>query len=75
MPIVLQGIEKSFATPDGGQLQVLRGIDAEIADEEFVVLIGASGCGKSTLLNIVAGLIEPSAGAVLLDGEPVTGPC
>ena len=74
MPIVLQGIEKSFATPDGGQLQVLRGIDAEIADEEFVVLIGASGCGKSTLLNVVAGLIEPSAGQVLLDGEPVTGP-
>ena len=68
------GIEKSFATPDGGQLQVLRGIDAEIADEEFVVLIGASGCGKSTLLNVVAGLIEPSAGTVLLDGEPVTGP-
>ena len=37
MPIVLQSIEKSFAKPDGGQLQVLRGIDAEIADEEFVV--------------------------------------
>ena len=74
MPIVLRNIEKDFATPDGGQLQVLRGIDAEIEDEEFVVLIGASGCGKSTLLNIVAGLTEPTAGGVLLDGKSVTGP-
>ena len=74
MPIVLQNLEKSFATPGGGQLQVLRGIDAEIADEEFVVLIGASGCGKSTLLNIVAGLDEPTTGAVLLDGKAISGP-
>ena len=74
MPIALQNLQKSFATPDGGQLQVLRGIDAEIEDEEFVVLIGASGCGKSTLLNIVAGLDEPTTGAVLLDGRSVTGP-
>ena len=74
MTIVLQNIERSFPTPDGGELPVLRGIDAEIEDEEFVALIGASGCGKSTLLNIVAGLIEPTAGVVLLDGKPVTGP-
>lgn len=74
MPVALQNLQKSFATPDGGRLQVLRGIDAEIEDEEFVVLIGASGCGKSTLLNIVAGLIEPTTGAVFLDNKSVTRP-
>jgi len=45
-----------------------------IYKDEFVSLIGPSGCGKTTLLSIVAGLLEPTAGRVLLDGKPISGP-
>src|SRR6266480_5450680 len=41
--------------------------------EEFVAIVGPSGCGKSTILNMIAGLVEPSAGVIEIDGWPVTG--
>src|SRR5688572_7582827 len=63
----LNGISKSF-----GALQVLRSVDLEIADGEFVVFVGPSGCGKSTLLRTISGLEEPTSGQVLIDGEDVT---
>ena len=46
-----------------GDVQAVKGIDLEIADEEFVVLVGPSGCGKSTTLRMIAGLEEITAGA------------
>ena len=49
----------------------VRGIDLDIPDKEFVVLVGPSGCGKSTTLRIVAGLEEPTTGQVLIDGRRV----
>jgi len=52
----------------------LDGIDLDIADGEFVTLVGASGCGKSTLLRILAGLEHHSSGELLCDGRPVRGP-
>ena len=52
----------------------LDGADFEIAEKEFVTVIGTSGCGKSTMLSIIAGLEEETEGVVLVDGEHVVGP-
>jgi ABC-type nitrate/sulfonate/bicarbonate transport system ATPase subunit len=56
-----------------GGAEALAEADLAVAPGEFVSLVGPSGCGKSTLFNIVAGLIRPTAGRVLLDGKDVTG--
>jgi NitT/TauT family transport system ATP-binding protein len=63
------GLVKEFAG-----LRVLDGVDVHVGSGELVTLVGASGCGKSTILNIAAGLIPATAGSVLLDRRPVTGP-
>lgn len=65
--IRLEAVEKWF-----GDLQVIKGIDLEINDGEFVVFVGPSGCGKSTLLRMIAGLEETSRGNILLDENDVT---
>jgi len=57
----------------GGPLPVLDRVTFQLARESFVCLVGPSGGGKSTLLRILAGLLTPSSGRVLLDGQPVTG--
>ena len=54
-----------------GWLEVLTGVSVHVGHREFVTLLGPSGCGKSTLCNIVAGLIPPDGGQVLLDGAPL----
>src|SRR5882762_9003505 len=51
--------------------EAVRGIDLDISDTEFVVLVGPSGCGKSTTLRMIAGLEEISRGEILIDGELV----
>ncbi|MCJ7711317.1 MAG: ATP-binding cassette domain-containing protein, partial [Chloroflexi bacterium] len=53
---------------------VLDGIELAIRPREVVALIGPNGCGKSTLLRVLGGLIPADAGAVTIDGDPVTGP-
>ncbi|HMO06141.1 MAG TPA: ABC transporter ATP-binding protein [Paracoccaceae bacterium] len=64
--IEIRGVAKSF-----GAFTALHSIDLTIADQEFMVLLGASGCGKTTLLRIVAGLETPSAGEVWIGGRRV----
>jgi ABC-type sugar transport system ATPase subunit len=66
--VALRGVEKRHSN---GHLAV-AGIDLDVADGEFLVLVGPSGCGKSTLLRLVAGLETPTAGRVQLDGADVT---
>jgi ABC-type nitrate/sulfonate/bicarbonate transport system ATPase subunit len=57
-----------------GAVDVLRDIDLEVADGEFVCILGPSGCGKSTLLNIAGGFLQPASGEVTIDDEVVRGP-
>jgi NitT/TauT family transport system ATP-binding protein len=67
--VTLEGVGKRFG--DGATaVQALTGIDLTVGAGELVSLIGPSGCGKSTLLRIVANLIEPTEGSVLVNGKP-----
>ena len=69
MKIECKNVFKTF-----GATTALQDVNLGIADNEFVTLVGASGCGKSTLLRTLAGLETHSAGDVLVNGKPVTGP-
>jgi NitT/TauT family transport system ATP-binding protein len=71
--LAIENVSKSFQTSSGKVLALDR-VDLNVAEGEFVCLVGASGCGKSTLLNIIAGLEKPDSGRVLADGKPVTAP-
>ena len=64
--LTLRGVRKSFGT-----VEVIKGIDLDVASGEFVVFVGPSGCGKSTLLRLVAGLEEITGGTIAIDGEVV----
>ncbi|PJK29667.1 sn-glycerol-3-phosphate ABC transporter ATP-binding protein UgpC [Minwuia thermotolerans] len=66
--ISFRDVRKSYR-----DLQVVHGIDLEVADGEFIVILGPSGCGKSTLLRMVAGLEEISGGEIDIDGRVVNG--
>src|SRR3712207_991237 len=64
--VVVRNLYKKY-----GELQVVHGIDFEINDGEFVVLVGPSGCGKSTILRMVAGLEDATDGQILIGGAVV----
>ena len=70
--VQIKGVEKVYEGRNGKTV-ALNGVDLDIYDNEFICVVGPSGCGKSTLLNIIAGLHEPSAGEVLVDGVKVEG--
>ena len=55
-----------------GSIEVLKGLNLEIAQGEFLVLLGSSGCGKSTLLNCIAGLLDVTGGQIFILGKNVT---
>ncbi len=61
--VSLRGLRKTF-----GSVEVIRGVDLEVVDGEFLVFVGPSGCGKSTLLRMIAGLEDISAGELFIDG-------
>jgi len=69
----LRGVYKGFG-PTDRRTQVLTDVNLSMKKGEFVAIVGYSGAGKSTLVSLVAGLLRPDRGQVLMDGKPVTGP-
>lgn len=69
--IRVNNITKSFGNKEN-KTEVLKGISLTVADEDFVVILGASGSGKSTLLNVMSGLEKPDTGVVLYDDKDIT---
>src|SRR4026209_1778199 len=72
-PIVLEAIGKRYETTSGA-VQAVDSVSLTVRAEEFVTILGPSGCGKSTVLGMIAGLVRPDAGRVLVDGTPGDGP-
>jgi len=74
--IAFQGVSKLYRSGGGAKNQTLAldRLDVDIKVAEIVTMLGPTGCGKSSTLNLIAGFEEPSTGAVVLDGRPITGP-
>src|SRR6202035_1535667 len=71
--IQLSGVSKTYRSRDG-DVPSLRPLDFHINAREFFVVVGPSGCGKSTLWKLISGLLPPSSGEILIEGERVTSP-
>jgi NitT/TauT family transport system ATP-binding protein len=69
--IEIRDLEKTFVE-GSREVPAVAGVSLDVRDGEFVALVGPSGCGKSTILNMIGALIAPSAGRVMVDGQPVT---
>jgi nitrate/nitrite transport system ATP-binding protein len=76
----IKGVGKSYrrnatgASADSARLAVLSDINLAIDENEFVCIVGRSGSGKTTLISLIAGLLEPDAGEILLEGKRISGP-
>jgi nitrate/nitrite transport system ATP-binding protein len=69
----VRDVEKTFAGRSG-RTRVLGGVSLALEEGEFVAIVGYSGSGKTTLISLIAGLLLPDGGEIVLDGAPVTGP-
>ena len=65
--LICRGVDVSY-----DKVQILFGVDMEVADNEIVALLGTNGAGKSTLLKAISGLVDPSAGSIIFDGVDIT---
>ncbi|MBP8855598.1 MAG: ABC transporter ATP-binding protein [Oscillospiraceae bacterium] len=68
----VEGVSEKYQA-ENGEVTALENISFTVNKGELVSIVGPSGCGKSTLLSVLAGLLRPSSGLVLIKGEPVTG--
>jgi multiple sugar transport system ATP-binding protein len=71
--VVIESLTKVFKGPRGESIRAVDNASLVVEDREFMVLVGPSGCGKSTTLRLIAGLDEPTSGAVSLDGRSLAG--
>ncbi len=69
----LNNVTKRFSTPKGTR-EVLRSVNLSVQEGEFAAIVGYSGSGKTTLLSLIAGLLRPDEGEILLQGKPINGP-
>jgi NitT/TauT family transport system ATP-binding protein len=67
-------LQKVYRTRDGNEIHALKDVNLAIAEREFVSIVGPSGCGKTTLLKILCGVLERTAGEVMVGGKPHNGP-
>jgi NitT/TauT family transport system ATP-binding protein len=72
--IELVHAERSFKRADGQTVRAISDVSLTIQEGEFVCMIGSSGCGKSTLLQMIAGLLEPTSGSIVVAGKEIAGP-
>jgi len=70
----VEGLCKSYRTPNGEDMPVLKDVSFTAADGEFVAIVGPSGCGKTTFLRVLDGLAAADGGSIALDGRPIAGP-
>jgi NitT/TauT family transport system ATP-binding protein len=73
-PIVVNGVTRVFGEDTTKPFQALKSLSMNIEPGEFVSVVGPSGCGKSTLMLMIAGLLPPTTGTLLVGGKPVKGP-
>lgn len=71
MPIVINDLSYTYAAGTAFEVQALDHVNLSIADGEFVGIMGKTGCGKSTLIQLLAGLLPPSQGQILVDGQDI----
>jgi NitT/TauT family transport system ATP-binding protein len=72
--VQITGLQKIYKTRDGNKIHALKDIDLEIRTAEFISIVGPSGCGKTTLLKILAGILQRTAGEVVMGGRSLRGP-
>lgn len=70
----INGLEMKYHSQNG-EISALHNISLSVKKGEFICVVGPSGCGKSTLLSLIAGLIFPTSGSILVDGKSVSGTC
>ena len=72
--IRVQGLKHRYRTGDGSHVDALDDVSFVVPAGAVLTVVGPSGCGKSTLVHLIAGLIRPLAGTMLVDEQPVRGP-
>ena len=70
----MRGVGKLYDLGNRTTIEAVRDVSFDVTEGEICALLGPSGCGKSTVLRMVAGLEDPSTGAMFLDGKPILGP-